>query len=84
MDDNHFITLLKKGDQDAFRKLVLDHSTMVYNICFNLIQNKKDAEDLTQDVFITIYTSVSSFKSNSKLSTWIYRIAVNKHFQFPQ
>ena len=83
MDDNkNLIRLLKKGDHKAFEQLVHMHSNIVYSICFNLIQNKKDAEDLTQDVFTTIYTSISSFKQNSKLSTWIYRIAVNKSHDY--
>jgi len=81
-EDKDLLLLLNKGDRKAFEQLVHKHSNMVYSICFNLIQNKKDAEDLTQEVFITIYTSISSFKQNSKLSTWIYRIAVNKSHDY--
>jgi len=77
-ENENLILLLKKGDHAAFRKLVLEHSSMVYNICFNILHNQKDAEDITQEVFITIYTSISSFENKCKLSTWIYRIAVNK------
>lgn len=81
-EDKDLLLLLNKGDRKAFEQLVHMHSNMVYSICFNLIQNKKDAEDLTQEVFTTIYTSISSFKQNSKLSTWIYRIAVNKSHDY--
>ena len=66
-EDKDLLLLLNKGDRKAFEQLVHMHSNMVYSICFNLIQNKKDAEDLTQEVFTTIYTSISSFKKNSKL-----------------
>lgn len=58
------------------------HSSAVYNIAIGYLQNEKDAEELTQDVFITIHRKLSSFKGNSKLSTWIFRITVNSSLNF--
>lgn len=55
---------------------------MVYNVCLNLIRNKEDAEDLTQEVFTSIYLSMDSFQGNSKISTWIYSITLNKSKEF--
>ena len=54
------------------------HKDRVFSTCMSFLPNTHDAEDLTQEVFIEIYHSVSHFKENAKLSTWMYRIAVNK------
>lgn len=69
---------LQNGSQVAFTKLLSDYSTKVYNLSFSILQNQEDAEDITQEVFTTIYLSIQQFKGESKLSTWIYRITVNK------
>lgn len=65
-----------------FRKIFEENSKKVFNICLNIIQNKEDAEDLTQEVFIEIFHSFDKFEGKSELSTWIYRIAVNKCLDF--
>lgn len=54
------------------------HKTRVFNTAISFVQNHEDAEDLTQEVFIEVYRSLSQFKEQSALSTWIYRITVNK------
>ena len=69
---------LQRGDESAFRKLVDDYEAMVYNTVVGIVQNEEDADDVTQEVFIQVYQSISSFKGESKLSTWLYRIAVTK------
>jgi RNA polymerase sigma-70 factor (ECF subfamily) len=51
---------------------------MVYNTALGIVQNADDADDITQDVFIQVYQSVSSFKGESKFSTWLYRIVITK------
>ncbi len=58
------------------------HSAAVYNIALGYLQNEKDAEEVTQDVFITVYSKLSTFKGKSKLSTWLYRITVNTSLNF--
>ncbi len=65
------------GDMDAFEELVLLYDKQIYNYCFRMTNNAEDAEDLAQEVFIKVYRSLGSFKSESKFSTWIYRIAHN-------
>jgi len=50
----------------------------VVNTCFGLLQNREDAEDIAQDVFIEVYRNIQNFRAQSKLSTWLYRIAVNR------
>jgi len=58
------------------------NKTMVYNLILSFLQNTEDAEDVTQEVFIEVFRSLNKFKGNSTISTWIYRISVNKSLDF--
>lgn len=78
MTDFEEIEALKKGDNRAFQLLLDQFSEKVFNLSVGILQNQEDAEDITQEIFTTVYLSISKFKGDSKLSTWIYRIAVNK------
>jgi RNA polymerase sigma factor (sigma-70 family) len=59
-------------------KIYNEHKNLVYNLALQYVQNMEDAEEITQDVFLSIYQSIDSFREESKLSTWIYRITINK------
>lgn len=61
-----------------FRELVDLHRDRVLNICYRFLHNREDAEDVAQDVFIEVHRSLPEFRGESRLSTWIYRIAVTK------
>jgi RNA polymerase sigma-70 factor (ECF subfamily) len=78
MSDIEIIELLKQGNEQAFKKLVETHQKLVVNTCFGMVQNREDAEDIAQDVFIEVYRNIKKFRADSKLSTWLYRIAVNR------
>ncbi len=78
MEESVQISLLKQGDKTAFEYLVRTHRQQVYNTCFKFLLDQADAEDISQEVFIEVYQSIKEFKGQSKLSTWIYRIAVTK------
>lgn len=78
MDERTLVEQLKKGDENAFRTIVESWQGMVYNTVLGIVQNAQDAEDITQEVFVQVYHSISSFKGDSKFSTWLYRIAVTK------
>lgn len=78
MNEPELIALLKKKDRNAFKEIVETWQDMVYNTALGLLQNAEDAEDTAQEVFIQVIESVSSFKGESKFSTWIYRITVSK------
>lgn len=58
------------------------YKNLVFNLALQYVQNYEDAEEITQDVFVAIYKSIDSFKAESKLSTWIYRITINKSLDF--
>lgn len=78
MNQPELVEQLLQGNEGAFKKLVDDYQVMVYNTVLGIVQNADDADDITQEVFIQVFRSVSSFKGESKFSTWLYRIAVNK------
>jgi RNA polymerase sigma factor (sigma-70 family) len=73
------LSILQEND---FRQVFDTNNKKVFNICLNLLQNIEDAEDITQEVFIEVFHSLQQFKERSALSTWIYRIAVNKSLDF--
>ncbi len=78
LNEQQLISLLKQKDEDAFRQIVNEFQKLVYNTVLSLLQSEEDAEDVAQEVFIQVYESVHLFKQESKLSTWLYRIAVSK------
>jgi RNA polymerase sigma-70 factor (ECF subfamily) len=78
LNQPELIVQLQQGDEQAFKKLVDEWQDMVYNTAIGIVQNEDDADDITQDVFIQVYQSVSSFKGESKFSTWLYRIVISK------
>ena len=82
MEEQKFIKLLKEGKQSAFNRLLDDYQQKVFSTCISFVPNKEDAEDIAQEVFLEIFKSISRFKGDSKLSTWIYRIATNKCLEF--
>lgn len=83
MNDKELIDqIVKHNSQKAFEGLVNQYQSQVAKICIGFVSSYTDAEDLTQEVFIEVFQSLKSFRSESKLSTWIYRIAVNKSLNY--
>ena len=78
LEEQDFINDLKAGKQFAYGKLIDDFQQKVFATCISFVPNKEDAEDIAQDVFIEVFNSINRFKGDSKLSTWIFRIATNK------
>lgn len=71
------IKQVKKGDQNAFAEIVELFKDKVYQLCFRMVGNAHDAEDLAQEAFIRAYMNINSFDTSRKFSTWLYRIATN-------
>jgi RNA polymerase sigma-70 factor (ECF subfamily) len=80
-DDQLLITSLKQGDNGAYRQLVDRFGNQVFNVAVSLLNNREDAEDITQEVFSTIFHSIRLFRGDSSLSTWIYRLSVSKSLE---
>ena len=70
------IETILKGDQRAFKLLVDTYQLMVVNTCYAFVHDRDEAEDIAQDVFVQVFESLGKFRFESKLSTWLYRIAV--------
>jgi RNA polymerase sigma-70 factor (ECF subfamily) len=66
------------GDEAACAELVAAHQRMVYGLALNLLSDRDEALDLSQEVFLRVFRTLSSFRGRSALRTWIYRIAVNQ------
>jgi RNA polymerase sigma-70 factor (ECF subfamily) len=68
---------LRERDERAFKELVSEHRDRVFNISFRMLGNRHEAEDIAQEVFITVFKTIDSFREESKFSTWLYRVTVN-------
>jgi RNA polymerase sigma-70 factor (ECF subfamily) len=82
MKETEIIEKLRQGNEPAFKQLVDKYQNLVVNTCFGMVHNKHDAEDIAQEVFIEVFRSVHKFRADAKLSTWLYRIAVNRSLNF--
>ncbi len=71
------IARLRARDEIAFTEFVRAHQTRVFQLVFRMLGNRAEAEEMTQEVFLTVFKSIDSFRGDSKLSTWLYRITAN-------
>ena len=78
MDEGKLISRITQGDKNALKEIYELYSQKLYNLILNRFNDKFLAEDITQDVFLTIYDKSILFRGDSLISTWIYRIAFNK------
>jgi len=75
---NETISMAAAGDTAAFEIIYRAHAGLIYNTTFRLLGNREDAQETTQEVFLTVYRKLPSFAHRASLTTWIYRIAVNQ------
>jgi RNA polymerase sigma-70 factor (ECF subfamily) len=75
--DLDLVKCAQEGDPDAFAYLFNAHKSRLYSVCLRMTNNTAEAEDLTQDAFMQIFRKIGTFRGDSALSTWLYRIAVN-------
>src|SRR5258705_1289199 len=78
LNEQELIQGLRNGDEAAFKFLVDTYQDRIFNTAIGIVQNAGDAEDVAQEVFIQVYRSIHQFKGDSKLSTWLYRIATTR------
>ncbi len=75
--DTYYIQRIQKGDTACFACLLDKYSRPVHSLILKVVQNREDAEELAQDVFMKVFRNLGKFKGESSFSTWIYRIAYN-------
>jgi RNA polymerase sigma-70 factor (ECF subfamily) len=68
----------REGRYDCFEKIVDAHERKIYNLALRMLGNPDDAKDILQDTFLKVYDHIHKFRGDSRLSTWIYRIAMNE------
>jgi RNA polymerase sigma-70 factor (ECF subfamily) len=76
------IEACRRGEREAFDRLVLRYQRDVYRLCYRYVNNHEDANDLAQEVFLKAWRAISRFRGESSFSTWLYRIAVNACLTF--
>jgi RNA polymerase sigma-70 factor (ECF subfamily) len=77
LDDSALVAAAVGGAREAFDIIVERHRRAVYQVCYRFVNNHEDASDLAQDAFLRAWKGLKSFRGQSALSTWLYRIAVN-------
>ena len=77
LSDNYYVEKIRGGEIACFAPLLERYSKQVFSLIVKIVDNREDAEELAQDVFVKAYSSISSFRGDCSFSTWIYRIAYN-------
>ncbi len=75
--EQRFIEALRRQDEAAFNALVLRFQDRIFNLTRRLIGSHEEARDVTQEVFVTVFEKISTFRGESSFATWLYRIATN-------
>ncbi len=68
---------LRSRDEDAFKELLRLYQNRIYNLVYRFVGNAHEAEEVAQEVFVTVFKSIDTFRGDAQLSTWLYRVAVN-------
>ena len=74
---NKRIKEVLKGDQNAFAEIVELYQDKLYRVCYRMLGNKHEAEDIAQEAFVRAFVNIHTFDTNRKFSTWLYRIGTN-------
>ena len=75
--DNELVADVRKGNQDSFEELISRYSNKAFSMAARLTRSADDAEEVLQDVFVTVFRKISSFEGKSSFSSWLYRITFN-------
>ena len=75
--DETLVRQARRGSQDAFAALVARHQRYVYNLAYRLLRDTREAEDLTQEAFLSAWRGLHGFRGEAKFTTWLYRIVTN-------
>ena len=75
--DQDIVAQCRSGDREAFAKLVQKYQSRVLTLATRILDNRSEAEDVAQDIFVKVFQSLHEFRGASRFSTWLYRITVN-------
>ncbi|MFL5345222.1 MAG: RNA polymerase sigma factor [Hyalangium sp.] len=72
------LSRLRRGEPEAFEVLVREHQDRIFDFCVRMVGDREEANDLVQEIFVSVHQNVGKFREDSKLSTWIFRISKNQ------
>jgi RNA polymerase sigma-70 factor (ECF subfamily) len=78
--DLALVKRIKEGDEEAFREMVERYHARIYSLSYGVLRNAEDAEEATQDSFLTLYRKISTFDESKKFFSWFYRVALNQAY----
>jgi RNA polymerase sigma-70 factor (ECF subfamily) len=78
--DLDLVQRIKRGDDQAFREMVDRYHARVYSLSYGVLRNPEDAEEATQDTFLTLYRKIGTFDESKKFFSWFYRVALNSAY----
>jgi len=78
MEEKEFVERLKRGDENAYREFMALYKDAVYRIIYSFSGMASEIDDIAQDVFIAVFRKIHKFRLDSSLSTWLYRVTINK------
>src|ERR1700730_11446273 len=78
--DLELVRRIKRGDDEAFREMVDRYHARVYSLAYGVLRNAEDAEEATQDAFLTLYREIGTFDQSRKFFSWFYRVALNSAY----
>ena len=78
--DLELVRRIKQGDDEAFREMVDRYHSRVYSLSYGVLRNAEDAEEATQDTFLTLYRKIGTFDESKKFFSWFYRVALNSAY----
>ena len=78
--DLELVRRIKRGDDPAFREMVDRYHARIYSLSYGVLRNSEDAEEATQDTFLTLYRKIGTFDESKKFFSWFYRVALNSAY----
>ncbi len=75
--DRRLVKRIRDGDETAFQELVNTYQNRIYGLCYRFLGDREEAEDVAQDVFLTVFRAIGSYRGEGRFFTWLYRIASN-------
>jgi len=77
-EDHDLVERTRRGEMEAFEALYRRHSPAVFGLALRMLQNRADAEDMLQEIFLQAHDRLPSFQGRSAFGTWLYRLSVNR------
>lgn len=76
-NERKLVRRLRARDEEAFTELVRSYQHKVFNVVYRILGERSEAEEVSQEVFVTVFKHIDGFRGDAKFSTWLYRIATN-------